>query len=934
MQQGAFGGGAVRKSLSIALGVPIALVLGLVAVPAFLDLDRYKPEIVRAVRDATGRDLALEGPLSLRLLPVPRLGAKKVSLANLPGSMVAEMVRLDEAGVRLAVLPLLAGRIEVESVTLLRPTIRIETLADGRANWRFTPPTGAQDVRPASAAAPGGLGVVPGRTFAVDRLTIVDGALDYVDAKTGTSLDFTRLNLTATAGSLRGPVRIEGDLVFRRQLASARFVMGALPERGSTPATASIELRNAGLNLDFSGLVAATDAGPAMTGTAQLTTPNLAAAMAALGGGKGGQPALPAQSVVVHTKIAMSPAAVDMTELRVTLGETYATGSFNATFGDSPRAGLTLDFGMLDLDKLVAALAGERKPPPSSGAPVAIPVPSLASLGFTPPKGIQATVTVSAEGIRYRAGIVRAPVLAITLVDGALWVDRLTCELPGNTVLRVAGRVAADAPDWFNGRIEAHAGDPRGLLRWLGIDLGWVPADRPRAASVTGNLVIDRTRVRVEGLNLQLDQIRAAGMLSGDLATAHANLDAAIGSTAFNLRGEVTDMAQAPRYEFGLAASDPDIGRLLGVWLPGYRPAVPLGGGTLVARIAGSPDRVTVEGLKLAIGPRHVAGEGTLKLGGPRPMLTARLAGDNVVVDDFLPAASMPKTAPGAPTAARRRAARVPEPRWSREPLDPAWLRRLDADIEMTLGSLTRGHYRIEAPVLAVTVVDGVLDLRRFAGSPHGGTLEMTGRLAAAGPVTLSAKLVSRNVDLARALGSEKRAKSVGLRAGIGEVEATLSGQGTSALELVRSLTGEGRFLVRAGVVSGFDLRAASDRLGNIKDLAGVRALLDAVMGGGESRFTELTGGFQIAQGIGRTTDIRLMADGAEGRALGSVNLPLWEIAMTTEFRLTDHPKAPPFGMRLTGALDDPEWRLDARDLQAYLVERLGHLIQRKGPSR
>ncbi|HEY6719135.1 MAG TPA: AsmA family protein, partial [Reyranella sp.] len=62
----------LRKRLLIgAAGLIGLMIVALLAAPGLIDLDARKAEVITAVKKATGRDLVLDGPVSLSLLPVP-----------------------------------------------------------------------------------------------------------------------------------------------------------------------------------------------------------------------------------------------------------------------------------------------------------------------------------------------------------------------------------------------------------------------------------------------------------------------------------------------------------------------------------------------------------------------------------------------------------------------------------------------------------------------------------------------------------------------------------------------------------------------------------------------------------------------------------------------------------------------------------------------
>ena len=59
-----------------------AVVAALSSVPSLVNVEAYKPGLIQAVREATGRELVIDGPMRLRMFPVPGIGAATVRFAN------------------------------------------------------------------------------------------------------------------------------------------------------------------------------------------------------------------------------------------------------------------------------------------------------------------------------------------------------------------------------------------------------------------------------------------------------------------------------------------------------------------------------------------------------------------------------------------------------------------------------------------------------------------------------------------------------------------------------------------------------------------------------------------------------------------------------------------------------------------------------------
>jgi uncharacterized protein involved in outer membrane biogenesis len=158
--------------------------------------------MIAAVRDATGRELVIDGPLRLRMFPVPGIGAGQVHFSNAVGAKGAQMVDVRWVAVRPSWWALVQGRIEVGTLTLYRQTIVLETNAEGRPNWEFTPGAGAAQ-QPGAPSA--------GLHLAIGRLSLVSGIVTYTNPESGKTFSAEDVNASVTVGSFDGPFTIEGN---------------------------------------------------------------------------------------------------------------------------------------------------------------------------------------------------------------------------------------------------------------------------------------------------------------------------------------------------------------------------------------------------------------------------------------------------------------------------------------------------------------------------------------------------------------------------------------------------------------------------------------------------------------------------------------------------------------------------------------------------
>src|SRR5882762_7667554 len=124
----------VLKILLLAAGGIVALIVLVIAiVAATFDPNKYKPEIAAAVKDKTGRTLAIEGNLGLSFFPSIGIAVGKTSLSEPAGSGI--FARFDEAKVSLALLPLFSRQVVIDRVTLSGLTADLVKRKDGRTNF-------------------------------------------------------------------------------------------------------------------------------------------------------------------------------------------------------------------------------------------------------------------------------------------------------------------------------------------------------------------------------------------------------------------------------------------------------------------------------------------------------------------------------------------------------------------------------------------------------------------------------------------------------------------------------------------------------------------------------------------------------------------------------------------------------------------------------
>ncbi len=130
----------MRKLLVGAAALVTLIIAAAVIIPLAIPVTTFEGRLNAFVRQATGRDIKIAGPVKLSLLPTLELEAGDVSFANAPDARSPDMVRSKQLRMRLQIWPLFHGSVVVSSLVLVEPIIALEVDRAGNPNWVFRAP--------------------------------------------------------------------------------------------------------------------------------------------------------------------------------------------------------------------------------------------------------------------------------------------------------------------------------------------------------------------------------------------------------------------------------------------------------------------------------------------------------------------------------------------------------------------------------------------------------------------------------------------------------------------------------------------------------------------------------------------------------------------------------------------------------------------------
>ena len=169
------------------------------------DFNDLKPQVTRAVKAATGRELSLNGDIDLKFGLTPRLRLEDVRFQNASWGSRPEMVNVRRVEVQVPLLSLIRGSIAFRHLVLIEPDILIETDKTGRTNLACDAP-GKDTASMSPEDANSGIIELPPLLF--EDLQIEKGKLTYKNIRENKTLAVKIENLKARATDFDSPLTL------------------------------------------------------------------------------------------------------------------------------------------------------------------------------------------------------------------------------------------------------------------------------------------------------------------------------------------------------------------------------------------------------------------------------------------------------------------------------------------------------------------------------------------------------------------------------------------------------------------------------------------------------------------------------------------------------------------------------------------------------
>ncbi len=465
--------------------------------PLFVDWTSYRAAFERQATQVLGQPVQVLGDADMQILPLPRLHFESVHVGP---EGEAPILVVDEFDIRIELLPLLQGKVEVVDMALQSPALKLKMDEKGRIAFR-------QDG--------GKLWELDLANIRLNDVRIKDGSISLEEMATGRKDEVQSLNGTLQARSLVGPYKIESSFQFNGQPYSLMLSTGSAGDDGMRVKSLLTPF-NLPITLSLDGNVKSDEEGRYhYIGATRLANQ--------IEGLEGVVPwELTGESDLTVSTLSMP--AFEFSHGDVDQAFRLA-GSGTIDFGSDPRFDIAVSSRQLDLDRTLGK---------GPDAPIDLQdgLRQMAGvLSEMPAPPMPGRVGFEVPGVILAGGIIRNFLLEADHGDKGWQVETLEADLPGQTRLAMSGlfsRVAeadgqgqASFKHAFDGVARIRSDQPDGFAKWWlkdGANVGrLVPFD------LSGKLLVKPDEVAVSSMVLDLDGNAANGRIDWMLGDQDAS---------------------------------------------------------------------------------------------------------------------------------------------------------------------------------------------------------------------------------------------------------------------------------------------------------------------------------------------------------------------------------------------------------------------------
>ena len=836
-----------------------ALIL-LLLIPFFVPLDKYKVIASQKVKEAIGRELEINGPMSLSLLPNPEIKIKDIKLSSIPGAHYPSLFEAKEVTASVSLFSLLTGNIVISEIEVNNPVINLEHMTNGSSSWDFS-----KSVSPEKNSNGESSKNQEKSELYINSLKVIEAKINYIEA-TNTDSDLKVFEIdNLQIKNFRGPNNLTCEFYSTNKDYNIKGEVKEDKEVMALKANVTILKEEINLSGNFDPQTIAFIGKLQLEGDAK----NL----------KNLIPNLNIEDNVKH-KLALNINAdknlVKVTDIEINFGELIAKGSSNYNI-EKNEADLTLKLNPGNADIILTPLARTDK-----GLHEKIYIkaaalePIISALKFST-KDLPVSIISQPFSFSTNLSYLGQQLL---LKDINLMVDK--ASLSGSLALKNWDKDLSIAYDLNTNYLKSFTG-------LFAIDL---PVN------------IDELQIKGETTKIK-DKFRTDNIIIAAKTTNIIKGDIILGD---NIKPSLT-----------LLSAGNNLGQTLGK-LQKSTLNSGLGNYSLSAKVEGDFKKLIEVSIDKSIfslnnTPLNINGLLSLNLSNTKPKILLNLKMSTLNLDGI----TSSNTSPTTSNLNAKNEQSVSTYPWSKSKIDLSFFNKIDGDAAITIQKVIKGELLFDNIKTVVKLTDGILHLKSLSGNLYGGHLEASGQVTSEQSQGASLKASLKGAHLKNMIPGGKKIK---VAEGKVNFDTDLKTSGQTEYQYISNLFGNARLTATNGKISGFDLQKILNSLKNIKNLDSFLKNLDSSFSGGETSFNELEIDTNIKDGIANITKCNLDVPSVNMAAIGNVNLPKYTIDVNSTINI-DIKSMPPLKAHIYGTLDNPQHKLDTKALQEHLIKNV-----------
>lgn len=920
--------------LLVGVAILVMFLLGILQVAqGFIDTRDYSENILKVIKQQTGRDAVIKGKVHVALLPTPSIFIPQLELhdtenADTPAASI-ELVTITTS-----FLSMFSDQPTVTGVVLQHPTLEIQRNKKGAMVWGwlnydlFKSLLGNQ----ANGVA----------------LDVYDGKLVYTNNRQEEETSVTGISFDGRAGarpSFSGEFEIRGQKFEYRLKSSGDGGEAGVPfeislthnDMNTVQMKGRMELQvddlkiNGKLDASIKDILS-WNAPPGsdsrfdalITGRSTERKP-------------GNEPVMP---LSVSADYYQDSQVSVLKNLSLDVANSKASGDIRWIWTEKPAVEANMDFESLDYDQwalLAKKMAGNNVAAPSAGEytyhedEIKNPIPAE----------IAATVNITSKRVAMGSKNWENVRLAASMDHSVITVNQLSVDLPGQSSLTLFGVISQSSTKdiRFEGSMEAQGRELKEVLPAFDESISQLPDIGLDDFFVRSNLFISSRQVRLSEADLKIGALHLNGGLvaysdespriEADIKLKDINFDYFRDEWRKRQQAQAPDVT--PDYFFRIDRSSnlEWLRRLrtsidFKVYVEGFT-FLERTGDTASFRLFAKDGEMGIYNVKFNYPDETAEVSFNVNVNDEEPRINVVVNTNELNLDYFMPVPhSQPDTPPQPPVNLLRSSydndEDTPNP-WSVKLIDMSWLNGMSGVFDVTIGTLRHGNLLLDQFKMRAKLDKDVLNFQALSFVYWRGKVDLQGSIYGGNVPGVALSFTFYNGELQDLLyGLAGRSNITGKIS----ISGSLATSGVNLLSWLEQAESKILFNAAGVEVGDFNMQGVLDAVAVSRTSADVFNNVNRALSDGSTRMTA-EGNINLKNTVMKTPGITLKIDDITGNLTGEVKLLPWKMDLSAFFQFRGLPSetVPTMTVQMVGPINMPELHTDTSSLEAYVAKRI-----------